>query len=103
MNKEFHKTLIDKFTNLINKTKQYPLVNFYSYFCFQSLLKISDGTTLFGKLFNRSLKCNKDSVLSLIEVYTDKNLEKLYDSYKNLKEAFTFHCEETTGFSSVDN
>ncbi len=79
---EIHKKLRDKISELINDTKEYPLLNFHANYCFQSLLRISDGNTLFGALFKRLMKV-KDCALNLYDVYQKLNPIKLYEAYVN--------------------
>ncbi len=89
ISEEFHKKLIDKIKDMKSETEENPLLNFHVNYTLQSLLRVSDGTTVFGRLFNRIKKC-KDGILDLIDVYENMNPAKLYDAYLNFKESFNY-------------
>jgi len=53
---EFHTKLKNKLTELVESTKNYPLVNFHANYCLQSLLRISNGVSLLQGIFKRLKK-----------------------------------------------
>ncbi len=90
---QFHNKLKEKLSELVKSHENYPLVNFYANYCLQSLLRISNGVSLFEGIFKK--KKFTFGIINVAQFYFNTNPAKLYDSYINFKEAFTFDFLES--------
>jgi len=68
-------------------------LDFHANYFLQSLLRIINGVSLIEGILKR-LKKFIFKIINIAQVYSNYNLEKLYQSYINFKEAIVFHCIE---------
>ncbi len=95
INKELYKNIKQEFESdsLKNKIKGYSLIEFQLNYAKQSLLRISNGETVFDEITNRFTHIGA-VFENLAKVYYSKNPAYIINAFHNFKEAIIFSIKE---------